>query len=340
MAKWLSAKGWWQLAGISVLASFFMAVATPPEGPAALVWLGWIPLVLVLRVSTKRRARSLFALGWLGGLCSGLIGFTWIGETLERFAHFPAVGAYFGLFVFSAWTAVPFGLWAIGVAKGPQRGWAAYVWPIALWVCVNAVWPSLFPYTPMIGLSQTPEWIQAAELGGVPLVEAQTIIVGILIADAALETNPRRRLIKAAIGIAIPVVSYGLGAWRMAQIDAEAEQGRTVRFGILQPNTALMATTRPEKMKRLWTHSAGAQAEGAQVVIWPEAGIYPFVIERPWERDKAGRRRVLFAHRLPTILGVATRKRRDRYEWNSVVMMNAEGDVTRYIRQECPRPVR
>jgi apolipoprotein N-acyltransferase len=263
-----------------------------------------------------------------GAQCTGLIGFTWIGETLERFAHFPAVGAYAGLFVFSAWTAVPFGLWAIGVAKGPQRGWAAYVWPVALWVGANALWPSLFPYTPMIGLSQTPAWIQAAELGGVPLVEAQTIIVGILIADAALETSPRRRMMKAAIGVAIPIVSYGLGAWRIAQIDAEAAQARTVRFGILQPNTALMATTRPEKMRRLWYHSAQAQAEGAQVIVWPEAGIYPFVIERPWEHDKAGPRRVLFAHKLPTILGVATRARRDRYEWNSVVIINAEGDVT------------
>lgn len=354
---------WWALALIASTSSLCMGLATPPSGPAWLVWFGWIPMVLVLRVSTHRRARSLFPLGIIGGLCTGLVGFPWIAETLVRFGDFPVPLAWFGLVVFATWTAVPFGVWAIGVAKGPQRGWAAYVWPMALWVCVNDLWPALFPYTPMIGLAQQAEWIQAAEIGGVPLVEAQTIAVGILVADAILgrervlwmggragpppperssvefpalavgQSPPRaggaaRAWLRVGIAIAIPVLSFVLGAWRIATIDAEAAQARVVRFGVLQPNTALFAERRGDKMMRLWTHSALAQREGAQVIVWPEAGIYPWVVERPWTRDFRGPRQVLAAHRLPTILGVATRAQGDPYEWNTVVIMNADGEVT------------
>ena len=322
----LRAAPWWALALLASTASLCMGLATPPSGPAWLVWLGWIPLVLVLRVSTHRSARSLFALGLVGGLCTGLVGFPWIAETLVRFGDFPVPLAWFGLVVFATWTAVPFGAWAIGVAKGPQRGWAAYVWPMALWVCVNDLWPALFPYTPMIGLAQQAEWIQAAEIGGVPLVEAQTIAVGILVADAILDRD--RRWLRVGIAIAIPLLSFLLGSWRIATIDADAAQARVVRFGVLQPNTALFAERRGDKMMRLWTHSALAQREGAQVIVWPEAGIYPWVVERPWTHDFRGPRQVLAAHRLPTILGVATRAQGDPYEWNSVVIMNADGEVT------------
>jgi apolipoprotein N-acyltransferase len=328
VASWLRVKGWLPLAALAFTASLLMALAIPPHGREWLAWLGFIPLVLVLRVSTHRRVGSLFALGLVGGLCTGLVGFTWIAETLVRFADFPVALAYFGLLVFATWTAVPFGLWAIGVAKGPQHGFIAYAWPIALWVCVTALWPALFPYTPMIGLAQTPEWIQAAELGGVPLVEAQAIAVGILVADAVLATGPRPRLLRLGIAAAIPVLSFALGSWRMAVVDEAAAQARVVRFGVLQPNTALFSERRGEKMRRLWLHSAMAEREGADVIVWPEAGIYPWVVERPWTHDLKGPREVLKGHRLPTILGVATRAEGDPYEWNTVVIMTAEGEVT------------
>ena len=100
-----------------------------------------------------------------------------------------------------------------------------------------------------------------------------------------------------------------------------------VRFGVIQPNTALFANQRFDKMQRLWVMSAAAQQEGAQVIVWPEAGIYPWIQERPWTEDGYGMRRVLKAHQLPTILGVATHEVGDPYEWNTAVVMNAEGEV-------------
>src|SRR5690606_27169659 len=150
-------------AALSTTASLLMALGAPPNGFTALVWLGFVPLTLVARVSSTRRARSTFLLGWLGGLCTGLVGFPWIAETLERFGGLPPWVAALGLLLFSAWTAVPFGLWTWGVSRGPAHGWKALAWPVVLFIALVTIWPALFPYTVVIGFAEAPAWMQAAE---------------------------------------------------------------------------------------------------------------------------------------------------------------------------------
>ena len=86
----LSSLGFWRLAGLSTSASLLLALGAPPDGLTGLIWLGFVPLTLVARISGQRRARSIFALGWFGGLCVGFVGFPWIGETLARFGELPA----------------------------------------------------------------------------------------------------------------------------------------------------------------------------------------------------------------------------------------------------------
>lgn len=328
LARWFETLGWWARAAIAATGSLCMGLASPPSAAPWLVWLGFVPLMLVARTTDpKTRAWVVFAVGWGGGLCTGLVGFPWIAETLTRFAEFPAWLAFVGLFVFASWTAVPFGLWMLGVVRGPRHGVAGLLWPGVLWVGITQVWPALFPYTPVIGLAATPVWLQAAELGGVALVEMQVILVGVLAARGLLASQLRTRVGLVAAVVGVPLVSAGLGTWRMAHLDRDAEGKRSVRVGIIQPNTPLLYTRRAEKMRRLSSQSEQAQAEGAELIVWPEAGIYPFVIERPWLHDFTGRRQVLRRHQLPTILGVATRDEGARYEYNSVVAMSADGEI-------------
>lgn len=322
----LSGLGRWQLAAISFTSTLFMALGTPPDGVPALVWLGFIPLTLVARIVEGSRLKLAFFLGWVGGLCSGLVGFPWIALTLERFAGAPVPLAYLGLFAFAAWTAIPFGIWMVAVVRGPRTGWQAIVWPVVVWLALAEVWPALFPYTVVIGFALAPVWMQAAELGGVALVEAQVVVVGVLAADALLLSG-RARTVRLSVAAAIPLVSYGLGAWRIATLDAEVEQARHVRFGIVQPNTPLMLPDRGEKLRRLHTMSLRAQDEGAQIIVWPEAGIFPFLLERPYEHDLPGYRSVLRFHDVPTVFGVATREPGGPYEYNSVAAMESDGDV-------------
>src|SRR5690606_766374 len=232
-----------------------------------------------------RRARSTFLLGWLGGLCTGLVGFPWIAETLERFGGLPPWVAALGLLLFSAWTAVPFGLWTWGVSRGPAPRWQALAGPVVLFIALVTIWPALFPYTVVIGFAEAPAWMQAAELGGVPLVEAQVVLAGVLMADAVLGGSRRARIARAAVAVSLPLLSGLLGTWRLRSIDAELAQAPHVRVGVVQPNTALAAPDFGDRMRRLRGMSRKAADEGAQLVVWPEAGAFPFRTKRPFVRD-------------------------------------------------------
>lgn len=306
-----------------------LALGAPPGGITWLLWLGFLPLTVVARACRGRRAGHTLLVGWVGGLCIGLVGFPWIAETLERFGGLPLPVALFGLLVFSAWTAVPFGLWTLGVARGPERGALAIVWPLVLWTALVQAWPALFPYTVVIGLAEAPVWMQAAELGGVPLVAAQVLLVGVLLGDAVLGGSPRARVARVAIAAAIPVVSAGLGKWRLDQIDAEQAEARRVRFGVVQPNTALGDLDTGDRMLRLRVMSRLAAEQGAQVLVWPEAGAFPFRTRRPFLRDFPDPyRSVLRGHGLPTIFGAGSYDSGVRWEHNTVYAMAADGTVT------------
>jgi apolipoprotein N-acyltransferase len=317
---------------IAATASTMMGLGAPPDGLTWLVWLGFFPLVLVLRVQPRERLRQAFALGVVGGVGTGLVGFPWIGEMLERFGGFSWPVATVGLLVFSLWTAIPFGVWAVGVVLGPQRGALAIAWPAVLWVALSATWPALFPYTPVIGLSEMPEWIQAAELLGVGGVEAQVVIAGVLAADGLLSIGDpvarKQAVLRLAVALAIPLSSWSLGRARLASIDAELASAPAVRFGVVQPNVPIEAWSREDSMLRLRVASAAAQDEGAQVIVWPEAGAFPYRTTRPFRHDfPSPAKAVLWAHALPTIFGAASIDPGGRWEYNTVYNMRADGTV-------------
>jgi apolipoprotein N-acyltransferase len=316
------------LAAIAATSSLALAIASPPSPLTPLVWVGFAPLAAVVRVRAADRARRLFLYGWVGGLCVGLVGFPWMAETLVRFADFPWVIAALGLIAFSAWTAIPFGLWAIAVARGPAHGPWSVGWPILAWLALAACWPALFPYTVVIGLAEQPQWIQAAELGGVALVEAQVVAAGVLLGDALLASDRRVAVRRAAIAVAIPISSWSLGAWRMAALDDAAAAARSVTFGIVQPNVPIFDPSGFEKMDRLRLPSRAAQEQGAEIVVWPEAGAFPYRVFRPLVRDfRDPLRRVLAEHRTPTIFGAGTIERGGEWEYNTVYAMEADGRV-------------
>jgi apolipoprotein N-acyltransferase len=322
----------WPAFAITFTGSLALALGSPRDGLTVLIWLGFFPLALVARVASGLRPRRLFALGWVGGLCVGLVGFPWIAEMLERFAGFPTWLALIGLLAFSAWTALPFGLWMVGTALGPRGGWKGLAWPTVLWVAIAAVWPALFPYTVVIGFAEAPAWMQAAELGGVALVEAQVVLCGVLLADAMLSEHPRARWGRALVALALPVVSHLVGAARMATLDAAAEGAPQVRFGIVQPNVPLMSIDRVDKMHRLRGQSRLARDEGAEVIVWPEAGAFPFRVIRPFTRDfRDPLRRVLQEHELPTIFGAASLDPNHKWEYNTVFVMSPDGRVTDFF---------
>ncbi|MBC8074355.1 MAG: apolipoprotein N-acyltransferase [Deltaproteobacteria bacterium] len=304
-------------------------LGAPPDGITWLIWLGFAPLVWAAMQLADRSWRTRFVVGWIGGLGVGMVGFPWIAELLVTFADAPLPLAGLGLFAFAAWTAVPYGIWCASLDGRARTGVRAWLWPAVSWVGLATVWPAVFPYTPVIGLAEVPQWLQAAELFGVPACDAQVVLCGALLAHTLVVSEPRARALRIAIALAIPLGSYGLGALRMDAVDREAESAPRVRFGIVQPNVPLMAFDPTDRALRLWAMSYEAERDGAHVVVWPEAGAFPFHTFRPMTHDfDDPGRRVLQAHRLPTIFGAASILRGDRWEYNTVYAMQADGRVT------------
>jgi apolipoprotein N-acyltransferase len=324
-----------RLCALAFTSSLLLALGAPSDADGALdvgavsaIWLGFVPLAWVAHAAADLSARRRFFIGWIGGLCVGLVGFPWISSTLVRFADAPVPLAWLGLFVFSAWTAVPFGVWVALVGRAPP-GWRAWVWPPVAWVGLVACWPAFFPYTVVIGFAQEPAWMQAAEIGGVALCEAQVVLVGIVLARALRERSRAARIRLGVIGLALPLVSFGLGSWRIAAVDDEAANASRVAIGLVQPNVPLLANEPYDKMARLWTMSREAEDQGAQVIVWPEAGAFPYRAVKPLVRDFPDpRRRVLRLHRAPTIFGAASIDPGGEYEYNTVYALASDGRVT------------
>jgi apolipoprotein N-acyltransferase len=325
MQRWIRSLGFWPSLAIAATAGFVQALGAPPDGWLPAHFLGFVPLV-VMALRDRVDWREAGWLGLAGGMGVGLGGFPWIAEMLVQFAGVPWVLGGLGLFGFSLWMAIPYALFAIGLRQGPRRGALGLIWPVALFVALQQAWPNLFPYTPILGFAERPAFLQLAELGGVALVEAFVVLFVLLVSRAILATDLRSALRDASIAVVIPPLLLGYGTWRMRAVDAFAEGAPTIRVGIVQPNVPVGRVGPGERMARLTGPSARAERAGAELIVWPEAGAYPYGVLRPFRHERAlGPGRVLVAHRLPTIFGANTRDPGARFGYNTAYLIDAEG---------------
>jgi apolipoprotein N-acyltransferase len=313
--------------GVASLSGVCFGIAAPPGSHAWLAWFGFTPLLLVLRRPGLSLRRA-FLLGWVGGLGVGLLGFPWIASLLERFADLPRALSVAGMLAYSGWMALPYGLWALAVQWGPRSGWAAWLWALASFAALMHVWPLVFPYTPVIGLAQHPEWIQIAELGGAPLVEFQALAVALLLCEALRSDSWRRAGTAVALALAVPLASTLVGQLRMRTLDRDALAAPRVVFGVVQPNTPVLWRDPDVAMKRLREPSREAEDKGAQIIVWPEAGTYPFLLPRPVSEDPSDPRgQVLLLHQTPTLFGAVTMPPDGGRTYNTLLHLAADGRV-------------
>ncbi len=312
---------------LAATTGFALAMGAPPDAQRWGSLVGFVPILLVARRVDFSMGQT-FWVGVAAGMGVGLGGFPWIAEMLVRFVRGPGAVGYFGLTIFSLWMAIPYGLWALILRRLAHGSWAARGHAVASFVALQYCWPNLFPYTPLLGFAEGPEWMQLAEVGGVALVEATVLLSSVLLADAIWAEETRARLLPGALGVLVLVSMYGFGHWRMRAVDADAEGARTLRVGLVQPNTPVAYGNATRKLKRLREPSAEAEAQGAELVVWPEAGTFPYRVARPIRaRDPRLARTVLATHAVPTIFGAGTRVPGDPFGYNTSLFMSAEGEV-------------
>lgn len=299
----------------AVATGLLLVASMPPYGLPELAWPAFVPLLLAVRGLAWRPA---LRLGLLAGFALGLGTFAMLIDTLMVFAELPLLATLPLLALFAAWTAVPLGLWTafLALGTGPRRPWLAAVGFAGIWWS----WPAVFEFTPVFGLAGRPAWIQCAELGGAPLLDLVVIGFAALLTDAIATRSLRR----AALALLIPIATAGLGAWRIHSL--ERETTRTLRVGLVQPNIPLLWDDKQARLARLRGMSAAAEAAGAALIVWPE-NVYPWPLDRPFERDFSDADRVLAEHARPTIFGAGNIADADDYGFNSAFLMAADGAV-------------
>lgn len=327
MRKWILSLGFWPSLAVAAVSSFIQALGAPPDGWLVGHFLGLIPMLIVVQRERVDWRRA----GWFGlagGVGVGLGGFPWIAEMLVRFAGVPWLVGGLGLLLFSLWMAIPYALFAIALRIGPQRGALSLAWPVAVFVALQGGWPNLFPYTPLLGFAERPAFMQLAEIAGVPLVEAIIALFALLAARGLMADSLRGALRDLGIAAVIPPLLLAYGTWRMGEVDRAAAKAPSVRVGIVQPNVPVGAVSAEIRMARLTEPSARLERAGAELIVWPEAGAYPYGIIRPFRHDRRlGPGRVLGTHRTPTIFGANTRESGARFGYNSVYLLASSGDV-------------
>lgn len=298
-----------------------LAASFPPHGLPALAWLALAPLYVAAHAASGWR--EALRLGLVAGATMTALGVSWMLDLLGTFGELELWASLPLFAIYCLWTAAPFAAWAALLSSWtcPRR-----LAPLAAALAFTGLWwswPAVFPFTILLGLPQRPEWIQPAELGGVALVELLVFTCSGLLAEA-WHARGRARLALLALAATLPIAGTLAGRWRIAAL--ESETTRTVRVGLVQPNIPLLWPDRKARLARLRDPSAAAQAEGAEVIVWPE-NMYPWTLDRPFERDFSDEDRILAHHDLPTLFGAGNAADSDLYGYNSAFHMAADGAV-------------
>jgi len=312
---------------LALAGGFVVASGAPRDGILVLCFVGWVPLIALALRSHEGAGRTALV-GWVGGLGIGLGGFPWISAMLVQFAGVPTPVGWLGLFLFASWMAVPYAAFALLLRFGPRDGTWGFVWAMAAYVATQASWPVLFPYTVYLGFAEQPALLQAAEWIGVHGIEALVVGAQIALCRALFTQSLLGRIGYAALWLAVPLAMLGLGQWRMGQIDRAVAGGPFLRVAVVQPNVGIFQMSTHRQLARLSDPSYEAATRGAQLLVWPEAGTFPYSVGRPFtDHVERVAQRVLRRHRIPTLFGAGSRVPGERFGYNSTFLIDGDGNL-------------
>lgn len=317
---------------LSAASGVLLVLAFPRIGHPAWAWVALAPLLLaLLRAGSAAR-------GFLCGLVTGVVFFAgtiyWIPRVMEQFGGLPAplAWAVHVLFVVVLATFVAaFGAAFAVVAR--RHGPTALLAAPALWVTAELARIHLFTGFPwvLLGYSQTPVLAvaQLASLTGVLGLSALVALVNAVLAFA-VEVRGARRTRALAAAAAVVLAAVGFGAWRL-HADTLRSAGTPLRVAAVQGNIAQQDKWNPALREDILAAylelTREAAADGARLVVWPEAAT-PFAFQNDPQRAEAVRQvaRATGAHLL---LGT----NHTRYEgppryYNAAVMVDDTGATT------------
>jgi apolipoprotein N-acyltransferase len=329
-------------------------------GPVA--WVVLIPLHLALDGCSPQRA---FRVGWLAGLIAFVGVMTWVVTAMHQYGQMPLVASYTAMVLLCVYLGLYVAVYAATLAwLGRKAGYAGLFAAPFVWIALELVRTYLFSGLPwaLLGYSQY-RWlsiIQFADHTGVYGVSFLVVLVNAALAEVSLwsirqwRRHWRREPVTAPGGDSFPWLTPSTAALGVALalwyghaelqnshgfISNEAPAAfRTIHVGLVQPNIDQAqkwdASYRRETLDRYARLTARA-AEGAALVVWPEAAT-PFLFEQePDYRTEVAR--LVQGLGAPLLFGSpALRYHSDRrpYLLNSAYLLSKDGTIlNRYDKQ-------
>ncbi len=316
----LSARLTLALLGGLTLAAGFLNFAWWPLG-----WVAFVPIVLALGGGPSRG--EAVAVGLAAGLAANVPAFSWLVDTIHLFGGFPlwlSAIFYLGL---SLYSSVQFVLFALGVRRvGPGP---AGLFPPLLWVALEFLFPSLFPWRVANSQLQLTVLLQTGEVAG-PF--ALSFVMVWSSSAVAMAIGGERRAARSALWLAAAAVGalVAYGVVRLPSIATAMAAAPVVRVGIVQGNLSIEEKHDVRYLEgNLETYKALTDnlTPAPDVVIWPESVITE-PLPRALDRLSASGREVLGLRR-PLFTGALT------YDgepgalqfYNSVMLFDGDGRV-------------
>jgi apolipoprotein N-acyltransferase len=320
----------------AALAGVFYALSGPPYELGVLAFCAG-PLLLAAIEEARTPTRAAFVAALAGFSCNVIV-LGWVLGLLETFAYMPLVAALpIGVLLWAA-QSLPFfaaGALTSTLSARPHDSSALasppawLVLPFALSASTVLV-PALFPWN--VGAATLPllAYAQHAELGGIALVDLTLMLAGGGLLVAARSRSFRQARLPLLVGLLALLVPFAYGQVRIGQVRAERRAARSVRVGVVQPNIGIFQKHDPslfyEHLGLLRSLSHDLEADGAQLVVWPETA-FPFEVPREREHDAWGFRRARGADiDGPLLVGAITTEGDAQY--NSALGVEADGRIS------------
>ena len=239
-----------------------LALARLPLHLGFLVFIGWIPLMIVLQEG-GRSFKRLLLMGLIWSLVYVGIVFYWISEVTW--------GGLIGIVGFYAvWLALFFYVIQRIWSRFPAWGHLGFIAVMLSFEYLQNFGETRFPWwNSGYSLAAYPQLIQAADLGGMTLLALLILIINILVDKAS------RGKLRNLIWIALIMSAWiGYGQYCLTSLQP---QKRELRAQVMQPSIPQEDKWEqehyPQMLARFEELSLKAAADSTQLFIWPEAAM-------------------------------------------------------------------
>ena len=331
---------------LAILGGITFALTSPPTDiyPAVVVGLALLA-VAIEDAPTMWRA---FGRGAAWGTSAGIVGLRFVPPVIQRFTPLGVALSILALVLLAAAQSL---IWAIGSAVAHlahRRAHAPFELSFAVGVMAALSLPTVFLWTPAGLVSPWPVLVQLADLIGERGVSVIFAIAAALLARAGMAAwrlraerpwRDRAVLVPAGAAVGIFVLLAAHGAWRMSSIAASSADLPTVRVALVDqavgPHERWEPKNHPEILKKLLELTRKAEADGAELTVWPEAA-YPYPLEHGVKRMPSGPNGIVGRGvRGPLLIGLITRDkpvevepgRVERNSFNSATLVKRDGSM-------------